>query len=85
MRILAGILLGLVFVAALGYATLQETGVQCRVCVSFNGVQECRTGSGSDRDTAVRGAVATACAMLSSGVTQGIRCDRTRPDSVVCE
>lgn len=84
-RTLVGFIIGLAFVAALLYATLAETGVECEVCVEFNERRACRTGTASDREGAVRGAVSNACKVLSSGVTQSIACDQTSPTSVVCE
>ena len=37
-----------------------------------------------DREAAMQGAVSTACAVLSSGVTSGMACDRTPPRSARC-
>jgi hypothetical protein len=54
------------------------------VCVEFGGATACRTGRAGDRESALRGAVSTACAVLSSGVTSGMACDRTPPRSVSC-
>ncbi len=85
MRTVIGWIIGLVFLTALVYATLGETGVECEVCVDFNGRGACRTGTASDREGAVRGAVSNACKVLSSGVTQSIACDQTPPTSVVCQ
>ena len=85
MRTVAGWIVGLVFVAALLYATLAETGVECEVCVEFGGRSSCRTGTASDREAAIRGAVSNACKVLSSGVTQSIACDQTLPKRVVCD
>jgi hypothetical protein len=84
-RVIAGVLLAAVFVAALVQATLSEAQVECEVCMDFHGASVCRTGSAADRDASVRNAVMTACAVLSDGVTQGIACDRTPPRSVRCE
>lgn len=85
MRIAVGILCGVALFATLVYATLNQAAVSCLVCVEFGGRSECRTGSAETRDEAVRGAVTAACALLSSGVTQGMQCDRTPPRSVRCE
>ena len=73
------------FAGGLFYATLAETGVECEVCVEFGGRSACRTGTASDRDSAIRGAVSNACKVLSSGVTQSIACDKTPAKSVMCE
>lgn len=85
MRTAVGALCGLALLAALVYATLTQAAVSCEACVDFGGRSECRTGSAETRDEAVRGAVTAACALLSSGVTQGMQCDRTPPRSVRCE
>ena len=70
--------------AALFLAPGREAAVECQVCVEFGGRSACRTGSASDGVGAMRGAGAAACAVLSSGVTQGMECDRTPPRSVRC-
>lgn len=72
------------FLAALFAATRQEAAVECEVCMVFGGDSACRTARAADRQGALRGAVTAACAVLSSGVTQGMACDRTPPHSVRC-
>ena len=83
-RLVAGLMLGAVFIAAMFFATQRESAVQCELCMEFGGRTACRTASAADRDAAVRGAITTACAVLSSGVTQGLECDRTPPRSLSC-
>ena len=83
-RLVAGLMLGAVFIAAMFFATQRESAVQCELCMEFGGRTACRTASAVDRDAAVRGAITTACAVLSSGVTQGLECDRTPPRSLSC-
>lgn len=84
MRVLAGIVLALVFFAGLVFATLRETRAECEVCVAFEGDRVCRTSSASDEEEATRMAQSTACAALSNGVTAGMQCRRTPPLSVRC-
>ena len=84
MRAALGVLAGLLFLAALFYATLAETGVRCEVCLDFGGGSACRSGEGPDREAAIRSAVTTACAVLARGVTQSMACDRAPPRSVRC-
>jgi len=84
MRVLAGFLLAAVFFTALAWATLRETAVTCEVCVAFEGRSACRTSSGPAEAEAVSMAHGTACAELSSGVTQGMACRRVAPASVAC-
>ena len=83
-RLIAGLMLGAAFIAAMFFATQRESAVQCELCMEFGGRTACRTASAADRDAAVRGAITTACAVLSSGVTQGLECDRTPPRSLSC-
>jgi hypothetical protein len=83
-RVLAGLTLGAAFLAALFFATQRESAVECELCLEFGGRRACRTASGADREAAVRGARTAACAVLSSGVTQGLECDRTAPRSLRC-
>lgn len=83
-RVLLGLLCGAVFLGALVYVTLRETSVECQVCVEFGGHSACRTVSAPDRDQAVMQAVSTACAVLSSGVTDGIRCSQAPQRTVSC-
>jgi hypothetical protein len=83
-RVLAGLLLGVAFLAALVFVTRSQSAVECELCVDFGGRTACRTASAEDRDAAQRAAASAACAVLSSGVTQGLECDRTPPRSVRC-
>jgi hypothetical protein len=70
---------------ALVYGTLQEAQVDCEVCLEFAGARACRTAAAATRDGATRAAVRGACAVLTSGVTQGMACDRTPPSSLQCD
>jgi hypothetical protein len=83
-RWLAGVALGAMFLAALLLATRKETAAECELCIEYRGRTACRTALAADRDAALRSAVSTACAVLSSGVTQGMECDRTPPRMVRC-
>ena len=83
-RRIAFLLIAAGFAAALLFATQREAQVECSVCLVFNGRSACRTGAASDRESAQRGAISAACAVLSSGVTQGIQCDNTPPRSLEC-
>lgn len=83
-RIVIGLLLGAAFVAALVYTTIAQTGVECRVCITYRGQTACETVVGPDRSLAQMQATSTACTHLSSGVTDSIRCTGTPADSVAC-
>jgi hypothetical protein len=83
-RVVGGLIAAALFVGAMLLATSREASVECDVCMDFGGGSRCSTSSARDRNSALRGAVANACAVLSNGVTQGMECDRTPPRSVRC-
>jgi hypothetical protein len=83
-RALAGLLVALVVATALVLATRRQAAVECTVCVEFGGRSACRSAQGAEREAALRGAARSACAVLASGVTMGLECDRTPPSSVAC-
>jgi hypothetical protein len=85
LRVGAGLLCAALFFAALYYVTLAESSVRCTVCLEFAGGQSCDTVSAPDREQAISQAASTACAKLSSGVTEGMACMRTPPISTRCE
>jgi hypothetical protein len=83
-RTLAGFGVALLLLAALVWATRQEAAIECTVCMEYDGGSACRTTSGSTHEAALRGAVTSACSVLSKGVTRGLACDRTPPRSATC-
>ncbi|MDJ0851216.1 MAG: hypothetical protein QNK04_22820 [Myxococcota bacterium] len=83
-RVIVGVLLGAGFLAALVLTTLRETRVECEVCIEYGGRTECRAASGGDVDQARMQALTSVCAVLASGVTRGLECQRTPPRSVRC-
>lgn len=84
MRTVIGLLAAAVFLAAIVWVTLQQIQASCEVCMHYRGRQVCETASGIDRDEALLQARNTACAQLSGGVTDGIQCNGTPPQSVRC-
>jgi hypothetical protein len=77
-------LVAVVFIAALVYSSFQQSAVECHVCITYRGKQQCETVKGSDRGLAQMQATSTACTFLSSGVTDSMRCSSTPPDVVEC-
>jgi hypothetical protein len=80
--------LGILFVALVVgfvvYSTM-NTGrdrIRCEVCITFRGSQACQTASARTRELAQRAATETACAQISSGITDSNQCHNTPPDSV---
>jgi len=66
------------------YSSLQVGSVECEVCMDFAGRRICRTASAAAREEALRAAVDNACALLTSGMTNTIRCQRADPTRAEC-
>jgi hypothetical protein len=65
-------------------SSLQVAGARCEVCVSFRGRQVCRAVDATTEEEARRGAHTNACALLASGVTDSLACERTPESSARC-
>ena len=80
------VLIGLVFVvavvASLIYSTMHVAQYRVEVCIAFQGRNECRTASADTQDHALRSAQSNACALMVSGVTETMQCERANPVSV---
>jgi hypothetical protein len=70
------------FLALLAYSTLHGPRYRVEVCMTFNGQTVCKTVNAKSQDAAVRSATENACADISSGVDDSIRCLNTQPKSV---
>lgn len=84
-RSVAGVLCGVLFFAALVYMTIAETGTECEVCVDFEGRNACSVAKGGNREEAMAQALSSACATITSGVTQVVKCGGTVPSSARCK
>jgi len=82
------VLLGIAAVAAAfaGLAWLTVRGqTACEVCVVYGGREACREASAATAAEAQQHAQATACALVTGGVTQDLECQRTPPTRLRCE
>jgi len=71
-------------VALLYYATLAGADTECEACMRYEGREGCRTAIGVGREEAERTAIATACALVASGVTETVRCQGLEPVKLEC-
>jgi len=80
--------LALVGLVAIGgfvvYSSLTVGGVRCEVCIAFDGARACRSVDGATEAEARMAAKTNACALLASGVTKTMACERTTPASEEC-
>ncbi len=74
----------LLFMAFVIYRSLHVAGYQCTVCIDFRGQSACRKVEGPTEQDARAGATNNACALLASGVTDSIACERTPPTKIEC-
>jgi hypothetical protein len=66
------------------YSSFRVSAVECEVCMQFDGRAICRSASAARRDEALRGATDNACALLTSGMTNTIRCQQSEPAKTQC-
>jgi hypothetical protein len=72
------------FAALVVYSSLHTAGVRCEVCVEFGGRQACRAVEGATEEEALPAARSNACALLTSGVTNTLACERAPLLSSAC-
>lgn len=84
MRMLVGALIGAAFLIAVVIGAMGQLRTRCEVCLEYRGARTCETARAADRNLAVMQATTAACAKLSGGVTEGIRCNNTPPISTNC-
>ena len=77
-------ILGLLVLVMVVASSMRQGSVSCEVCITFKGRSLCRTASATGEDEARRTAADNACALISSGMADGIACSNTPPDSVTC-
>ncbi len=80
--IVAGVLAALAVLVV--YLSLQIGGVRCEVCIRFRGREVCRSVDATNKMEALRAATTNACALLASGVTETLACERTPPTFSEC-
>lgn len=77
------VLIGIIFFAAvvalIVYSTMNMAVHRVEVCMQFGGQTNCRTASGATREFALHTAISNACAGISSGVTDTIKCEHQEP------
>ena len=66
------------------YSSFQVSDYQCEVCMRFEGREACGKTTGKTEAEGRRSAMDNACAQVSSGVTDTLRCSRTEPTKSEC-
>jgi hypothetical protein len=66
------------------YNSFQVSDYECTVCITFFGQEACRTVNAKTEKEGFAAAIDNACALLASGVTETLRCQRTTPTKASC-
>lgn len=82
-RLLA-VLLILGFVAFVIWSSVGAQSVECRICITYNGQENCATATGETAEAAARTAQNTACGPLARGMNDAIACDNVVPTGRTC-
>jgi hypothetical protein len=80
-NVILGIVGALAFIALLAYMTMGMKQHRVEVCMEFMGRKNCAIAAGPTREQALRTAADTACATISSGMTESTTCTSTPPVS----
>jgi hypothetical protein len=80
-KVLLGVAAVIAFIALLTYMTMGMKQHRVEVCMEFMGRKNCAIAAGPTREQALRTAAETACATISSGMTESTTCGRTPPVS----
>jgi len=78
----AVVLVGLVSFVV--WSSFRIGSVRCEACIEFEGRKACRAVDGATEEETLTAARTNACALLASGVTQTMACQRTTPASSSC-
>ena len=71
-----------IVIVVLVRSTMNLAQYRVEVCMTYQGRSECRTAAGSSEEFALRTATTNACALIASGVTDSMACERAAPQSV---
>ena len=82
---IVGILFAAFILAVIIYQTVGLRQVECDVCVELDGRTNCKTVKGQNEQDATQTAKDNACAEISNGRTQNIRCSQNQPTSISCK
>jgi hypothetical protein len=80
---LAGVVL-VAIVSFVVWSSFHIGSVRCETCIEFGGRRACRAVDGASEQEALAAARTNACALLASGVTETMACERTSPTSSSC-
>ena len=75
-RTAISVAIGIAFVTAVIWAALDQTAVECEICVEYKGRKACSIARAADAASAEAQAHSGACSQVTGGVTETLECDR---------
>ncbi|HLH04346.1 MAG TPA: hypothetical protein VKX25_16395 [Bryobacteraceae bacterium] len=69
-------------IALITWSTMRGRHYRVTVCMAYAGRTSCRTVKAATEEAALRSATENACADISSGVTDTMRCQNSQPQSI---
>lgn len=79
------LLLAGAFAGWLYYSSQRAGAVVCESCIAYDGATACGKAAAATRAEAMRQAATVACAKLTSGMDNTIRCGNTKPERARCD
>ncbi len=76
------LLFGAAFAAVMYTSTRGLSRYRAEVCMEFEGRSACRTASAASEEKARETATVNACALISSGMSDSIKCQNTPPTKI---
>lgn len=77
--VLVGIAIVGVILGLMAYSMMNLSSNRVEVCITFNGVENCKIARGATQEDAIRTAITNACGEIASGVTDSMNCTRSQP------
>jgi len=75
-RTAISIAIGIAFITAVIWAALDQTAIECEICVDYKGRHACSIARAADVSSAEAQAHSGACSQVTGGVTETLECAR---------
>lgn len=77
--VMVGIAIVAVILGIMVYSMMDLASNRVEVCITFNGVTNCKIARGATQEDAIRTATSNACGEIAGGVTDTMACLRSEP------
>jgi hypothetical protein len=80
--LILGVIVAVGLLSLLVFSSMNLAKYKAEVCVTFNGMTQCRTAAGATEEYVIRAGTSDACSTLASGVTQSMACEQSPTQSI---